>query len=338
MKIYGNILLNDKFFVGTIEVEDGKIISIVEKKEKYDFRGTVIPTFINMHTHIGDFFYSQEPEGDLEVVVGPGGLKHRILKDPKNVFLGMRKAMRMMQSCGISHFVDFREGGKEGVDLILKASEGFWIKPIVLGRGDLWDNADGVGISSISDVGYDTARYLSQKTHKSGKIFALHASENRREDIDKILSLKPNFVVHMLVARDDDLIKMKEKNIPLVITPRANAFWGKIPNIPKLKHLGLKISLGTDNGMISSPCMFREMEFSYRISRLQECKKTGTKITPEDVIKMATVIPREILGIHDNSLNEDANLIVFKKILTPYEIVTRTSSRDIRLILSPQKT
>ncbi len=337
MKIYGNILLGDEFFVGTIEIEDGKIISIKKKKENYDFRGTVIPTFINMHTHIGDFFYSDEPQGDLEDVVGPGGLKDRILRNSKNVFRGMRRAMRMMQRCGTSHFVDFREGGKKGVDLILKASNGLRIKPIILGRGDLWDNADGVGISSVSDVGYDIARELSQKTHKSGKIFALHASEKRREDIDRIISLRPNFVVHMLAASDDDLMKIMKNNIPLVITPRANAFWGKVPNIPKLRYIGLKVSLGTDNGMISLPCMFREMEFTYRISRLQEYCGVNVKVTPEDVIKMATVTPRDILNIRDNSVGMEANLIVFKKILTPYEIVTKASCRDIRLILTSQK-
>ena len=330
MKLYGNIMLQENFFVGTIEIENRRIVSIRKRKEKYDFRGTVIPTFINMHTHIGDFYYPEEPHGTLEEVVGPGGLKQSILKDTEKVFRGMRDAMRMMQRCGTSHFVDFREGGKKGVDLLRKASKGLGLKPIVLGREDVWENADGVGLSSISDVGLEEARRLAKKTHGKNKIFALHASENKREDIDTILSLRPNFLVHMLKAREEDLIKVVRNNVPLVITPRANAFWGSMPNIPRLKSLCLKIALGTDNGMISSPCMFREMEFAYRISRIQN---EYEKISPEDVIKMATTNPREILGIKDNKLEETANVIVFKKILTPYQIVTKASCRDIRFII-----
>ncbi len=330
MKIYGNIMLQNNFFVGTVEIEDGKIVEIKEKKEECDFRGTIIPTFINMHTHIGDFYYPYEPQGTLEEVVGPGGLKHRILQNTKNVFKGMKEAMRIMQRCGVSHFVDFREGGKEGVELLRRASKGFRIKPIILGRGGLWENADGIGLSSITDVEFEEARRLAEKAHRANKIFALHASENRRENIKAILALKPNFLVHMLKATDEDLRIVAWKNIPLVITPRANAFWGIIPNISKLKSMGLKIALGTDNGMISPPCMFREMEFAYRISKIQ--REYGG-ITPEDVIRMATVYPREILGIRDNIMGEVANVIIFKKIMTPYQIVTKSSCRDIKFVI-----
>ncbi len=329
MKIYGNIMLQNKFFVGTVEIEDGKIISIKQKKEEYDFRGSVIPTFINMHTHIGDFYYSEEPQGTLEEVVGPGGIKYRILQNSKKVLRGMKDAINMMQRCGISHFVDFREGGKGGVNLLREASQGFKIKPIILGRGDLWDDADGVGLSSITDVEFNDATKLSEKAHKANKIFAIHASENKREDIKKILSLKPDFLVHMLKATDKDLKMVAQENIPVVITPRANAFWGSMPNIPKLKSLSLKVALGTDNGMLSSPCMFREIEFAYRISRIQG--EYG-RISPEDIIRMATTVPREILGIRDNVVGKGANIVVFKKIITPYQIVTKASCRDIRFV------
>ena len=331
MKIYGNIMLRRDFFSGTVEIEDGRLLSFSNKKEEYDFKGTVIPTFINMHTHIGDFYYSQEPRGSLEDVVGPGGLKHKILRNTKDVLRGMKRALRIMQKCGISHFVDFREGGREGVKLLRKAAEGFRIRAVILGREDLWPDADGIGISSVTDVGFENAKDLAAKAHKAHKIFSLHASENRREDIDTILSLKPDFLVHMLTASDEDLKKAAEEKIPIVLTPRANAFWGLIPNIPKLKTMGLKIALGTDNGMISSPCLFREMEFAYRISKLQ---KGHGEIRPEDIIRMVTANPREILGINDNFTGGPVSIIVFKRIMTPYEIVTKASRGDIRFVIT----
>jgi hypothetical protein len=48
---------------------------------------------------------------------------------------------------------------------------------------------------------------------------------------------------------------------------------------------------------------------------------------------MATIYPREILGIRDNIVGEVANVIIFKKIMTPYQIVTKASCRDIRFVI-----
>ena len=327
VRIYGNILLKDEFFNGTIEIEDEEIVGIWRNKENYDLKGTVIPTFVNMHTHIGDYYYGEEINLPLKDVVAPGGLKFKILNDENNVKKGMKEAVRIMESCGTSHFVDFREGGKRGVDILCETLKGEKIKGVILGRNGLWENADGISISSISDISYKKARYLSEIAHKHGKIFALHALENGREDIDKIIALHPKFIVHFLDSTDEDIRKLAEKKIPVVLTPRANVFWGKIPNIPKLIKSGILVALGTDNGMISSPCMFREMEFAYRISRIYG------KVAAEDIIKMATVRGREIMGIDDNFLGGHARLIIFRTIMTPYEILTRAGVQDIFKVL-----
>ena len=116
---------------------------------------------------------------------------------------------------------------------------------------------------------------------------------------------------------------MKEKGIPIVLTPRANVFWGKMPNIPRLLKKGITVALGTDNGMIAEPCMFREMEFAYRISRLH------SQISAMEILRMATANPRKILGIEDNREGEKASLIIFEETMNPYEIVTRAGEKDI---------
>ena len=327
MRIYGNIMLRDEFFTGTIEIEDGEISKIWKKKENYDFKGTVIPTFVNMHTHVGDYYYREEINMRLRDVVGPNGLKFKILEDEEKVKEGMKNAVEKMERCGISHFVDFREGGERGVRILREILTDRKIKGVILGRGDLWRDADGGGLSSISDVDFSHAKNLAEKCKTRGKIFALHVSEDGREDINKIIQLEPNFIVHFLDTTEGDIEKVKEKGIPIVLTPRANVFWGKMPNIPKLLNNGITVSLGTDNGMIVEPCMFREIEFSYLISKLNGF------VRAQQILKMATVEGRKILGIHDNYVGEKARLIMFNRIMNPYELVTRASCNDVKKVI-----
>ncbi len=324
MRIYGNILLRDEFFTGTIEVKDGEIAGVWKKKEDYDVKGTVIPTFVNMHTHIGDSWYNEEPEGTLEEVVGPGGLKYRILEDEENVKKGMREALSMMESCGVSHFVDFREEGREGVNLLVDAARNSAITPVILGRDGLWPGAAGVSASSVSDTDFEYLKKMAELAHSHGGIFAIHASEGRREDVDKVLSLNPDFIVHFFSASPDDMKKVADANIPVVLTPRANVFWGFLPDIPNMLSSGLRIALGTDNGMLTSPCMFREMNFAYLISRLYG------GIEPEEIVKMATIRGRRILGIDDNGVDKPARLLIFRRIFTPYEMVMKAGVEDIK--------
>ncbi len=327
MKIYGNIMLNGEFFKGTIELRDGIIVDIKKKKENYDIRGTVIPTFINMHTHIGDFYYGEEPPVKIDDAVGPNGIKFRILKNKEKVKRGMRRAMKLMQNCGVSHFVDFREGGKEGIELLKESRGNLKIEPIVLGRGEVWDNSHGVGLSSISDVDYEKVKKIARETKRKNKIFSIHVSERIREDIDKILALNPDFIIHFLEASDEDIKKIARKKIPVVITPRANLLFGKFPDIPKLLNSGILLALGTDNGWFSLPSMFREMEITYKISRIH------SPVSAMKILKMATTNPRKILKIKDNEIGKKARLLVLREFLTPYQIVNKSSCRDIKSVI-----
>lgn len=320
-------MLQDEFFRGTIEIKDGILENVwKERKEPFDLRGTVIPTFINMHTHIGDFSCQKEPCGKLEEIVGPGGFKYKVLKNRRRVYRGMRRAMKIMESEGISHFVDFREGGKEGIDLLIEASRGMKIIPVILGRIKD-ERIHGIGLSSISDYSWDFVKDMSDWAKRKNKLFAIHFSERMREDVEKVVSLNPRFVVHALQCTDRDLIKLKEKGIAIVVTPRTNMFFGSLVNIPRLLKFGLLVALGTDNGMISLPSIFREMEVAYKTSRV------FGGIPPLEILKMVTIYPRKILGIRDNVEGKIVRLILFKRYMSPYEIVNKSSFRDIRKII-----
>ena len=325
MKIYGNILWNGEFKKGTIVIKDG-IIEDFNNGRDFDLRGTIIPSFINMHTHIGDFWAKDEPKGGIKEIVGPGGYKYKILRNKSKVYVGMRRAMRYMQKEGISHFVDFREGGKEGVKMLLEASKGFNIKPVIFAR-DVYRESEGLGLSSISD--YDREYIISKvkEAKMNKKLFAIHVSERIREDIDFVISLRPDFIVHMLEATDDDLEKVRAARIPIVLTPRSNLFFGKVPNIPRFLKHNILLALGTDNGMFSLPSIFREMEIAYKLSKIYG------HVAPEEILKMATINPRKILGIEDNDIGKKARFIVFKRLMTPYELVNKSSLLDIKRII-----
>jgi len=318
MRIYGDIYWQGKIVKGTIEIVDGIINDFEEGKKEYDMKGNVISSFINAHTHIGDYFIKRVPKGTIPEIVGPGGFKHQKLKEASEnqIKEGMKQAIEIMKKEGISHFADFREGGINGLKMLSEINP--QINSIKLGRPKgyeydaeeirtILDNGDGIGLSSISDYSLDVIEKIAKDVKRKNKIFGLHASENIREDFDFILDLKPTFLVHMLTATDSDLEKMAEEKIPLVITPRSNAFFSRTPNIPKLLKIGIKISLGTDNGMLVKPSISEEMIYAYKISNMKE------KVHPQEILKMSIENPRKIFKIEDNKIGEKASLIVLKE-------------------------
>ncbi|OYT59069.1 hypothetical protein B6U81_06715 [Thermoplasmatales archaeon ex4484_30] len=230
----------------------------------------------NCHTHIGDAFVSL-PKGKWsveELFTPPHGLKHRMLSKASEQIIidGMKKAIDIMEKCGTSVFIDFREGGVDGVKMLIEAVKGRKIFPIILARpkeleyderevDELLSTADGIGISSIYDWNEEDVKMLAEHTHEKRKIFALHASEIRREDIEKIIELKPKFVVHLCRANEDDIKRIADKGIGVVICPRANSFFNLKPPVEYLLEYKVKVMLGTDNAMIVKPDIIEEMNF-----------------------------------------------------------------------------
>ena len=81
------------------------------------------------------------------------------------------------------------------------------------------------------------------------------------ENIEKLLELNPDFVVHLCHATDQDLEKLKESNISVVVCPRSNDYFGNRPPLEKMIEIGLDLGFGTDNGMICSVNMLDEIRF-----------------------------------------------------------------------------
>lgn len=257
---------------------------------------------VNSHTHIGDAFIDI---GDKnwkldELVAPPHGFKHEMMRKASEgeIIEGMKKAISVMERCGTTHFIDFREGGVEGIKILKKAMEGSRLNAIILGRplelrydseevNGILRISDGIGVSSISDWDYEELKKVADHVNKKKKIFAIHASEAFREDIDAVLDLKPSFLIHMSSASRDDIEIVADENIPLVVCPRSNAFFGIRPDIESMLSNGISLLLGTDNAMISPPDIVEEMKF------LME----NFDVSREQVGEMVTANPRKCLNV-----------------------------------------
>ena len=109
------------------------------KEESIDCEGLlVIPGFINAHTHIGDSIGKDVTlNSSVDKRIHPVfGAKSKILKNTSsdNLASFMKNSCYSMMRKGITTFVDFREGGIDGVILLKKILSDIPLRSIILGR------------------------------------------------------------------------------------------------------------------------------------------------------------------------------------------------------------
>jgi len=331
--VAGKILTQNGFEEGYIGFERDEIVEKgkTNPPQKPVAKGLICPFFINAHTHVGDSFVKYRnitlPKKLEELVEPPNGLKFKLLNEAseEEIIEGMEKSIDIMEKTGTKHFYDFREEGIKGICQLKTALRLWKTSATILSRPEelkydkkeidlLLRNSDGIGLSSISDWDYSELEKIAKDTHGKKKIFAIHASERIREDINQIIDLKPSFLVHMIKATKQDLEIVKENNIPIVICPRSNKFFGIKIDLEKIKNSGIKIIFGTDNTMINSPDIIDEIKF---IKRNYNC------FTTEELLIMNTYGARKALN-HDSfilGLNQKADFIVLdEKTLKPLYI------------------
>lgn len=331
--VSGEILTTDGFQKGFLGFEKDIVVEKGKGKcpKKPVSTGLIVPTFINFHTHIGDSFIRKKNiplSKNINDLVGPpNGAKHKLLKEASSeeIIRGMKVSISTMAKHGTSLFCDFRENGFVGISLLKSALKYCKLNSIILSRpnnleynkeevNNLLDNSDGIGISSISDWDYSEVEKIAKKTKSKQKIFALHASERIREDIDLILNLKPDFLVHMVKASASDLLHVKENNIPIVLCPRSNIYFGLKPDIKLMKNTRVNILLGTDNAMLNEPNILNEIRF---------IKKQWSLFSDSELLNMVTYNARKVLNLDCNihGPNSKAEFVVLdKKSLQPLYI------------------
>lgn len=261
-------------FDGYLCMRNGIITEIGSGQVEADLEGIICPRLVNAHTHLGDSVIKDPPYMPLSELVGPGGLKHRTLAStPRSALAeGMRRSMQEMVSTGTFAFADFRESGPGGVDLLLEALQGIDLVARIMGRpgpesepeqgcSGIHTGCWGLGISSTRDFSPGAVLELASRARSEGMVVALHAGEAGTDDIRDALDLEPKFLVHMCHASREDLRAVARSGTPVVICPRSNLITGpSLPDLQTMVELGITVAVGTDNVMLNSPDMFREME------------------------------------------------------------------------------
>jgi cytosine/adenosine deaminase-related metal-dependent hydrolase len=318
----------------TVQIQNNKFKRIQSKlkpnikEESIDCEGLLlIPGFINAHTHIGDSIGKDVTlNSSVDERIHPVfGAKSKILKNTsqENLANFMKNSCHSMIRKGITTFVDFREGGLEGVILLKKVLSEIPMRSIVLGRVEFYQDTaeikknirfprgkinelielvkkcDGIGVSGANENSTSVLNYYSKTT----KIRAIHSAETKKSvskskkitgtsETVRALSLKPHFLIHMTHASKSDLHSTAKKTRGIVICPRANSSLAEgIPDIELMQKSGCMLALGTDNVMINSPDMFREMDFLWKVTMGLHKKR----IDPKEILKMATVNGGKIL-------------------------------------------
>jgi len=424
----GSILINEHGMIEDVSISKrspekrgNTITNSVNKDNKIDIIDAegfiLLPGLINSHVHIGDSIGKDISANlDLNQRIHPQyGIKKTILeRTPRSQLMQMiRNAAMSMLHKGITTFVDFREGGLEGINLLQNAVESLPIKKIILGRIDfnvndkdtktttrfpkngkdlgskskiLWnpnlieendiinqgskiiENCDGFGISGANENTNEMLRLYNKiitkykqkqkqielKSHKKDPVIAIHAAEAetavmestknyKKTEIERTVNtLNPDIYIHVTNPSDSDLQLLHEKKKKIVICPRANGVLGTgfVP-IRKMLEYNFELGIGTDNVMLNSPDMFREMDFLIKSQRAVE--KDASFLDAKKVLKMATVNGGKIFNLNIGSIEKgyQADLLFIDKydldlypIHDPHmSIVHRCTERQLKAVM-----
>jgi cytosine/adenosine deaminase-related metal-dependent hydrolase len=273
---------------GRVVVEDGRIEAVEETETAST--DIVLPAFVNAHTHLGDSVAKEAAVGLSldEAVAPPDSLKHRRLAAATHdeLVTAMRRTLRFAERTGTASCLDFRESGAPGARALREAAAPLSIDPFVWGSGDpsVLDVADGYGASGANDDEFADQRAACEERDVP---FAIHAGEPDATDIHPALDLDPDLLVHMVHAEREHLERVADQSVPVAVCPRANTVLGvgTAPIRELLDHT--TVALGTDNVMLNSPSMFREMAYTAK----------HFDVTAREVLRMATGAGAEIAGL-----------------------------------------
>jgi cytosine/adenosine deaminase-related metal-dependent hydrolase len=222
-------------------------------------------------------------------------------------------------------------------------------------------SSDGFGISGANEHSDETLVTYRQVADgatigaaKHPPRIAIHAAESAetvatskagtgKTELERIhATLKPDILVHMTCATESDFAVCARRGTGIVTCPRANGVIGAgFPSVSLMVDKGCTVAIGTDNVMLNSPDMFREMDYVWKASRAIE--KGRKMLEAREVVKMATVNGAKVLGVNSGCIEPgrsadfvflDANHIDLSPIHDPYAtIVQRASPESIKAVM-----
>jgi len=302
-----------------IEINKNGVISDVsEKKLEADYTLPssiiLIPGFINGHTHVADACIKDFTYGlTLDEAVGSKGIKHSTLssKSKYEKAESIRNSLELLIKNGFTTFIDFREEGIEGINLLKGQLKDKPIRAIILGRPykndnltDIFEQSNGFGFSDVFSLENELMAHTKNlKENNQEKLVAIHASESMevisesltkfgKPDIEKICEYPFfDFIVHATYSNEKDLSFLKETNTNIICCPISNLYHGlKYPPIAMIQKSGILLGLGTDNTFCCNPDPFRLMAFA-----LYSARSNYQEIKPIDMLKTLTVNPGQIV-------------------------------------------
>jgi len=322
----------------SIDIETGVITSIGSswRGGAIELKWAIaIPSLANLHIHTADYAF-QEAGLELtlhELVSEPNGLKHKLLKtiDHNLMVKAIRKVLLELISQGVALAIDFREGGLRGIKIAKEASKDTPITYIPLCRPtlrpvnedellELRRLSNGVGIST--PVAYTEKDLNLMYTVFKDGIRATHVAEDPKchELGDYELAankFKANIIVHGVHLDPHEISDLSQRKILLVLCPRSNLWFSAgIPPIAKFIEKGVLLALGTDNAGWIKPDIWRELETTWNIIRLQKPTYSNAKL----LLSMVTLNPARTLktlniGDYDGIVKEGAKAnIIFASI------------------------
>jgi 5-methylthioadenosine/S-adenosylhomocysteine deaminase len=241
--------------------------------------------------------------------------------------------LRYMARTGTVAHVDFREQGPYGSELLREASRITGVDSVILGQfsgvpfGEealaansarlpadaraeieaILATADGFSESTMNDLTDAAWAEIRELTSSRGKLRAIHCLENAgyrdlslartgRGDLARAIEVyDPHLIVHMTVADPAEIALLAASGKSAAINPRANANLGlPLPPVRGLMDSGVNLLLGTDNGLLNSPSLLAEMDFTYKLAKSQYGNAVGPD--PLAILRMATSNIRALLG------------------------------------------
>jgi cytosine/adenosine deaminase-related metal-dependent hydrolase len=226
---------------------------------------------------------------------------------------------------------------------------------------DVLEISDGLGISGANENSDETlqqyrnlvrARNTSATKDKKKLLTAIHAAESEntmefskshtgKTEVARIMKcLKPDIVIHMTHATEKDISMVARNRTGILVCPRANGIVGAgVPRVAKMLDLGCIIGIGSDNVMLNSPDILRELDYIWKVSRAVE----RFFLSARDILKMATVNNAEILRLNSGYIQSGraADIIFIDKshidlypIHDPFAaIVQRVTEASVRAVM-----
>lgn len=241
--------------------------------------------------------------------------------------------LRYMARTGTVCHLDFREQGAPGAELLRAASEKSGVQSVILGQftgtpfdeptlaantaplaatdrrelDAILDVADGFSESTMADLTDTAWAEIRDLTRARNKLRAIHCLENAgyrdaslqrtgRGDLVRAIEIyDPHLIVHLTVADPAEIALMAESGKTGVLNPRANTNLGlPMPPVRGLLDAGVNLLLGTDNGMLNSPNLLAELDFTYKVAKSQYAD--AIRPDPRAILRMATSNVRAALG------------------------------------------